>query len=215
VRELEAVLAPFLAALPKDVLTLVATESVSTPVTDPIYPNTVLRGLGLLSLSPAPRGGVDVDLEQSAAFALCDHQICHVYLNDPAHTATVAATFSGAHSDGIATVACGAHRAALGLDHPRSGDVVLVAYPDRWFAPDWWNGRAERPGNFEAPSGLLNVGVSLDPSHIHGSLGAPPPSDDYLGVIVTSDAKLLGGAPQVSARDLARIIAPVLGIDQL
>lgn len=210
--ELEAVLAPFLRALPKDVLTLVVTESVSTPVTDPVYPNTVLRGLGLLSLTPAPRGGLDVDLEKSAAFALADHQICHIYLNDSAHAATVAATFSGAHSDGVATVACGAHRAALGLDHPRSGDVVLVAYPDRWFAPDWWNGRAERPGHLQAPSGLLNVGASLDPTHVHGSLGAPPPSDDYLGVIISSAADLLAGAHHVSARDLSRILSPALGI---
>jgi hypothetical protein len=112
----------------------------------------------------------------------------------------------------VATVACGSHRAALGLDHPRSGDVVLVACPDRWFAPQWWSGRGERPAHPDEGSALAVVGGSGDPSRVHGSLGAPPPSDDYLGVIVTSHAEILGGAPQVSARDLCRLLSPGLGL---
>jgi hypothetical protein len=212
VRSLEAVLKPFLAALPASVLTLAVTESVSTPVTEPVYPNHVLRGLGLLSFIPATAGGLDIDLQRSAAFAVADHQLCHVYLNDPAHTATVAATFSGPHSDGIATVACGSHRAALGMDHPRAGDVILVASPDRWFAPDWWNSRSEKPARVDEGSGIAGVGAGLDPSYIHGSLGAPPPNEDYLGVVVTSDASILQGAQQVSARDLSRLLASPLGL---
>jgi hypothetical protein len=212
VRELEACLGPFLAALPKDTLTIVVTESVSTPVVGPVFPNLVLRGMGLLALTSAPGGGLDVDVRRSAAFALADHQVCHLYLNDRAQEATVAAAFSGPQSDGVATVACDAHRAALGLDHPRAGDIVLVAHPDRWFAAHWWSGRAERPARPEEGSGLAVIGGHLDPSHVQGSLGAPPPSEEYLGVIISSDRNWLT-APQVSARDLSRFLAPVLGIE--
>jgi hypothetical protein len=212
VRELEAVIPPFLAALPKDTLTVVVTESVSTPVVGPVYPNLALRGMGLLALKPAQGGGLEVDVRRSAAFALADHQICHLYLNDRAQEATVASAFSGPQSDGIATVACDAHRAALGLDHARAGDIVLVARPDRWFAPHWWCGRAERPAGASIGAGLAMAGGELDPSHVQGSLGAPPPSDDYLGVIISSDRGLLG-SPQISARELIRLLGPALGID--
>ena len=57
-----------------------------------------------------------IDLAASAAFALADHQICHIYLNDPSQAATVASAFAGSHADGVATVAPGTCRATLGLD---------------------------------------------------------------------------------------------------
>jgi predicted AlkP superfamily pyrophosphatase or phosphodiesterase len=215
IRELDAALGPFLAALPAGTLTLAVTESVTTPVSGPVYPNRVLRGLGLLALASAPGGGVAVDLDQSAAFALADHQLCHIYLNDPGQAATVASAFSGAHGDGVATVAPGARRAALGLDHPRVGDVVLVAEPDQWFAPDWWTAPADAPNRSGTPLPLLSStpDVPIDPAHVKGSLGAPPPGADYLGVLIASRADAPDPLPQVAARDVARLVLRSLGVD--
>jgi predicted AlkP superfamily pyrophosphatase or phosphodiesterase len=203
--ELEAVLAPFLAGLPKGTVVLAVTESVTTPVSGPVFPNRILRSLGVLALKPAPGGGLDVDLAASAAFALVDHQICHIYLNDPHQAGTVASAFSGPRADGVENVAPGSHRAALGLDHPRAGDVVLVASPDRWFAPDWWKTPQEAPRRPEATSGLAQATPSglLDPAQVKGSLGAPPPNAEYHGVIVASDAHLLGQLTRFSAREVA------------
>jgi hypothetical protein len=212
VSDLEVHLAPFLAAIPKAIHRVVVTESVSTPVTAPVYPNRILRSLGLLAMQPGTGGVRDVDLTRSAAFALADHQICHLYLNDPAQTATVAATFSGPRGDGVALVACGSHRAALGLDHPRAGDVVLVAQPERWFAPDWWDRPADCPRRGATPSGLASAGAGVDPGKILGSLGAPPPSDEYHGIIVASPPDLLGRRDEVAARDLVRLLLPGLGV---
>jgi predicted AlkP superfamily pyrophosphatase or phosphodiesterase len=209
VRELEPVLAPFLAAVSTDALTVVVSESVSTPVTGPVYPNRILRRLGLVSLEPAPGGGSNIDIARSAGFAVADHQVCQIYLNDSAQAATVAATFSGPRADGVATVACGAHRAALGLDHPRAGDIVLVARADRWFAPNWWDTHSERPAR---GSPLSSCGAGPDTARVLGSLGAPPPNDDYLGVIIASMPHFIGDAEQVAARDLPRLLKPVLGI---
>ncbi|MDB5351742.1 MAG: hypothetical protein JWN86_2989 [Planctomycetota bacterium] len=211
---LETVLAPFLKSLPGSTLVLAATESVSTPVSGPIYPNRVLRALGLIALRPAPDGGVDVDLDKSAAFALADHQIAHVYLNDASQAATVASAFAGLHGEGVATVAPGSRRAELGLDHPRSGDVILVSDPDRWFAPDWWTSAVERPRT-PAPSGLAASGASgpVDAGQVHGSLGAPPPSPSYLGVVVASLRQVLGDGSQIAARDLAGIVLDALSPD--
>ncbi len=190
VRTFEAGLREFLALLPRDTAVVVATESVSTPVFEPTFPNRILRGLGLLSLKSGPSGGLDIDLNSSAAFALADHQICHLYLNDPRQIGPVAAAFAGPHGSGVAQVASMGQRAALGMDHPRAGDVILVAEPDRWFAPDWWSSRAEAPGHPPvSASGMALAtagGLLLNPEHVQGSLGAPPPGADYLGVLVSS-----------------------------
>jgi len=204
---LETVLAPFVKTIPRDVLLIAATESVSTPVSGPVFPNRVLRALNLLALTPSPGGGLDVDLENSAAFALADHQIAHIYLNDPSQAATVASAFAGMHGEGVATVAPLARRAELGLDHPRSGDVVLVADPDRWFAPDWWTTADERPKG-KAASGLLAMGSSglVGEGQVQGSLGAPPPGASYLGVVVASSPGVLGTTPRLQTRDLAGIV---------
>src|SRR5262249_16913021 len=112
VRELEPVLGPFLRQIPRNVVTLIASESVSTPVIGAMYPNRVLRELGLLPLAQRPGGGLEFDVNRSTAFAVTDPQLCHIYLNDASQSATVAASFSGPRADGVATVACGAHRAA-------------------------------------------------------------------------------------------------------
>jgi predicted AlkP superfamily pyrophosphatase or phosphodiesterase len=205
IRELEPVLSAFLKNLPPTTLTFAVTESVTTPVTEPIYPNRIMRGLGLLALHTIPGGGLDIDLEKSAAFAVADHQVCHLYVNDPSQAATIASAFSGSHAEGIATVAPGSRRATLGLEHSRAGDVVLISCPDRWFASDWWRGPSEAP-----PGGGV-LGLSPVVSHVKGSLGAPPPSAEYLGVIVASQAGVLGRAPQIAARDVSGFVLRALG----
>jgi predicted AlkP superfamily pyrophosphatase or phosphodiesterase len=199
-RELDPVLSSFLKALPSNTLTLCVTESVTTPVSAPVFPNQILKDLGLIALNAGPGGGVDIDLERSAAFALADHQLCHVYINDSSQAATIASAFSGAHGDGIATVESSSRRAALGLDHARAGDVVMIASPDRWFSSDWWKNAREAP-----PGGGV-LGASPQPAHVQGSLGAPPPGPEYLGIIVSSDASLLGDVPQFTARDVAESV---------
>jgi predicted AlkP superfamily pyrophosphatase or phosphodiesterase len=208
IRELQPILAEFLDALPPRTVVVAATESVTTPVSGAVEPNLVLRGLGLLALADAPGGGLDIDTERSAAFALADHQICHIYVNDPSQTAAIASAFSGEHSEGIAVVAPGGRRAQLGLDHPRAGDVVLVARPDRWFCGDWWHEPPERPDVARCASGLSpgRPGVPIDVDHVAGSHGAPTADPSYLGVVLASHPDLLVGLERLAARDLADLL---------
>lgn len=212
VRALEEILPMFLKALPRETMVVAATESIVTPVSAPIFPNLTLRALGLLNLRPAEGGGSDIDLEGSAAFALADHQVCHVYLNHPAQMGPVAAAFAGPQGDGIARVASLGQRAALGLDHPRSGEIVLIAAPDRWFAPNWWVRAEESPRSASgSTSGLAHAtagGLLLDPAHVQGSLGAPAPGEEELGVVVSSEPLADGEGPggRLAARDLAALI---------
>src|SRR5213078_4423730 len=60
----------------------------------------------------------------------------HVYGKDP-DALCRARELLGA-LPGVARVLAGEERADVGLDHPRAGDLVLLARPDAWFAYPYW-----------------------------------------------------------------------------
>ena len=95
----------------------------------------------------------------------------------------------------------------------RAGDVVLVACADRWFAPHWWKTPEEAPRRPDPASGLALATPAglIDPARVLGSVGAPPPNDQYHGVLVASAAGALGGASRLAARDVAPLILGLLG----
>ena len=209
-------LGPFLDDLPDGTAVLAVTESIVTPVTTAIYPNRVLREMGLLKMRPGAVGGrPDIDLANSAAFALSDHQICHIYLNDPQAAGLVASNFSGLRSEGIdLVIASEEQRAMIGLDHPRSGDVILVACPDSWFAPAWWLQESERPADpfGSALPSWTAAGRPLDASLVCGSLGAPPPSELYYGLVICSEPGLVtaGDERPVSSGEVVTLVRRLL-----
>ena len=212
VRALEAVLKPFLDGLRPETRVVAATESITTPASGPLFPNRTLRAMGLLELMPSDGAGLDVDLARSAAFAVSDHQVCHLYFNDATQMGAIASAFSGPGGEGIARVVSLGQRAEFGLDQPRAGDIVLIADPDRWFAPDWWEGPAEAPKSAKsAACGLAHAtagGLLLDPEHVLGSLGGPPPGEEFLGVVVSSTplpARIAPGS-RLASTDLAGLI---------
>ncbi|WP_158633442.1 alkaline phosphatase family protein [Tautonia sociabilis] len=212
---LDGLLREFLRSLPEDSAVVAVSESIVTPVIDPVYPNRVLRELSLLETVPLPSGGLGVDLDESAAFALADHQLCHIYLNDPAAAGLISAVFAGERSEGVfLVVSTDEQRRLLGLDHPRAGDIVLVSCPDSWFAPDWWDATGGRP-EVETESALpvgTGSGSSLDPDHVRGSLGAPPPNDLYIGVLICSECGRLSqdGEQPVDSAEVVRVILDLL-----
>jgi hypothetical protein len=106
-----------------------------TSVSRFVEPNRVLRRAGLLAVRDGPFGEM-LDPFESRAFAVCDHQVAHVYSHDP-DAAARARDALGA-LPGVAYVLAGAERADVGLHHPRAGDLVLLAKPDAWFAYPYW-----------------------------------------------------------------------------
>jgi predicted AlkP superfamily pyrophosphatase or phosphodiesterase len=93
-----------------------------------IAPNVALRRAGLLAVRDED-GLSMMDAPASAAFAVADHQIAHVYVNDAGHRDTALRVLS--ELDGVAGV--------THIDHARAGDFTLVAAPGRWFTYDWWD----------------------------------------------------------------------------
>lgn len=99
------------------------------------YPNRVLREAGLLAVRDGPFGE-QLDTFRSRAFAVCDHQVAHVYVRDPRDLDRVAALLGGIPE--VHRVLDRDARVSLGLEHPRSGDLVLLSRADAWLAYPYW-----------------------------------------------------------------------------
>jgi len=104
--------------------------------------NQALRRAGFLHARSGPFGDVFNPLG-SQAFAVVDHQLAHITVRNPAVTAEVAALV--ASLPGVARVLAGDQRAQIGLDHPRSGDLIAMAQPDAHFIYNFWLDDAQAP----------------------------------------------------------------------
>ena len=122
-------------ALAKDATVVVLSEYGITSARRHVEINRHLRGAGLLNVYT--QDGMEyLDPWTSPAFAVADHQVAHVYVKEPALVPKVRALIEGI--DGVDAVLDAEGKAAAGLDHARSGELVAVAEPDAWFAYYYW-----------------------------------------------------------------------------
>jgi len=77
-----------------------------------------------------------LDYGQSRVFGVADHQVCHIYLNDPTIKNEVRDLVAGL--DGVANVLDLEGKRQFGIDHERAGDLVAVAADDSWFTYYYW-----------------------------------------------------------------------------
>ncbi len=77
-----------------------------------------------------------LDVAQSSAFAVADHQIAHVYVAQPDLIGEIRRIVSAL--PGVECVLDRAEQRAFGLDHPRSGELVALARKDAWFTYYYW-----------------------------------------------------------------------------
>ena len=114
---------------------IVVSEYGITPVTEAVAINRELRRAGLVAVRDES-GREQLDAGASAAFAVADHQLAHIYVKEPARVAEVAALVSSL--DGVERVLAGDGLRDIGLDHARSGDLVAISEADRWFSYYFW-----------------------------------------------------------------------------
>ncbi len=119
----------------RGVRVIVLSEYGIEPVDDAVHVNRVLRDHGVLAVREE-QGRELLDAGASDAFAVADHQVAHVYVRDEWKTPEVAGLCAGIA--GVERVLDRAEQAKAGLDHPRAGDLVLVAAPRRWFSYYHW-----------------------------------------------------------------------------
>jgi len=213
----------FAAAYTEEPVWLVAGEYVITAVDRVIYPNRMLREAGLLKLKPEASGpgatgaspvaedthpsplpedvATVIDFRGSQAWAMADHQVAHVFVDggDPALAARVADLFRG--TPGVDEVLVGEERSRYGLDHPRSGEVVLICAPNAWMAYYWWDDESQSPSfartvDIHRKPGYDPVELFFDPATksipldatlVRGSHGAPPRDASQRTVLLASE----------------------------
>lgn len=111
-------------------------------VNNPVHPNRILRQQGWLTIKEE-LGLELLDAGASRVFAVADHQVAHIYLNDRSLESQARAALEA--TPGVARVLGPAEKAAEGIDHPRAGDLVAVAAQNAWFTYYYWHDDAVAP----------------------------------------------------------------------
>ena len=114
---------------------IVLSEYGITAVSRPVHLNRVLREHGLLTIRDE-LGHELLDAGASKAFAVADHQVAHVYVNDRSKIQEVRQLVSA--TPGVEQVLDDAAKKQWHLDHDRAGELVAIASPDSWFTYYYW-----------------------------------------------------------------------------
>ena len=186
-----------------NVVWIIASEYVISEVDHVSYPNRILREAGLLDVL-AEEDGEHLDLE-SPAWALVDHQLGHIFVKDRCQETIAQVRQLMEQQDGIAEVLAGNERSKYGLDHERSGDVIILSTSNSWQAYYWWLEDALAPGfartvdihrkpgydPVELHFDMETKSIPLDATLIKGSHGAPVNDESQRGVIISNCSDIL------------------------
>ncbi len=150
----------------RSVSVMVLSEYGITAVDTPVHLNRLFREQGWITIKEE-LGLELLDCGASRAFAVADHQVAHIYLNDPALENSVRALVE--KQPGVARVLDAAGKKELGLDHPRAGDLVALARENAWFTYYYWLDDALAPDfarcvDIHRKPGYDPVELFLDPA---------------------------------------------------
>jgi predicted AlkP superfamily pyrophosphatase or phosphodiesterase len=136
VQELDDACAPILdAAQQTGAQVWVVSEYGHVDVSRPVFLNRILRQAGWLQVRHGPFGE-QLETFESQAIAVCDHQLAHIYIQDPKLIPRVRETLE--QTAGVERIYAGEERQALQLDHSRSGELVVTSHRNSWFAYPFW-----------------------------------------------------------------------------
>lgn len=174
-----------------------------------IAPNRLLAGARLLKTRSTEDGAL-IDYETSDALAMVDHQIAHIYCNSVKSIQSAIDCLSAA---GL-TVHTREELAGMGLDHPRSGDLLAIAPDDAWLDYRWWTDPAA------APSFARMVDIhrkpGYDPMELFWDRPANGTSQDPLlvrgshGIVHKNEAILSAPASSLPTGDLTASHLPTI-----
>ncbi|MEL6493865.1 MAG: nucleotide pyrophosphatase/phosphodiesterase family protein [Cyanobacteria bacterium J06623_7] len=114
---------------------IVLSEYGITEVDQPIHLNRILREQGLITVREEL--GKEILIPgASKAFAVADHQIAHIYVNDSSCLSQVKEILE--NTPGIDLVLDHAGKEQYHLNHDRSGELVAIAKSNAWFTYYYW-----------------------------------------------------------------------------
>jgi predicted AlkP superfamily pyrophosphatase or phosphodiesterase len=119
----------------RNVQVVLLSEYGITPVDRPIHLNRLFRQEGWLTLKEE-LGRELIDFGASKAFAVADHQVAHIYVNDPRIKSRVRELVE--RQEGVAAVLDSGEKEKWGIQHERSGDLIAVSTENAWFTYYYW-----------------------------------------------------------------------------
>lgn len=137
---------------------LILSEYQFNNVNEALPINRILRDNDLLAIRTI-RGKEYIDFEYSKAFAMVDHQVANIYLNDVKSKSNVKKILE--NIKGIDIVCDEKEKKDLKIDHSRSGDLIIIADKDKWFSYYWW----EESDEEKAPSFTKTVDIHRKPGY--------------------------------------------------
>jgi predicted AlkP superfamily pyrophosphatase or phosphodiesterase len=126
----------------RQVRVILLSEYGITNVDTPVHLNRLFREQGWLVLKEE-LGLELLDYGASKAFAVADHQVAHVYVNDSAILKQVQELLE--KTAGIERVLGEEEKKAAGLNHRRSGDLIVIAKANAWFTYYYWMDDSRAP----------------------------------------------------------------------
>jgi len=121
---------------------IILSEYGITNVNNPIHLNRRFREEGLIAVREE-RGLELLDPGASKAFVVADHQIAHVYVNDPSVYKKVRSIVE--NTPGVELVLDREGKRQHKMHHSRSGELLLVADAKSWFTYYYWMDDAKAP----------------------------------------------------------------------
>ncbi|SMO72875.1 alkaline phosphatase family protein [Fodinibius sediminis] len=154
----------------RDTQVMVLSEYGIASVNQPVSLNRVLREEGFITVREE-LGGEVLDAGASRAFAVADHQVAHIYIEDPTDIEPVKRMLE--EVPGVETILGKKEKNKYHLDHQRSGELIAVAEPEAWFTYYYWLDDAKAP-DF-APTVDIHAKPGYDPAEMLLDPGIPFP----------------------------------------
>lgn len=145
---------------------LLLSEYGITSVSKPVHLNRMFREKGWIQVKNE-LGRETLDAGTSAVFAVADHQVAHIHVNDHSKLAEVKALLE--KTPGIEKVLDAQGKKDYHIDHARSGDLVVIADADSWFTYYFWLDDTKAPDyarcvDIHRKPGYDPVELVLDPA---------------------------------------------------
>ena len=121
---------------------LLLSEYGITTVSKSVHLNRIFRQKGWIQVKDE-LGKETLDAGTSTVFAVADHQVAHVHVNDKSKLAEVKALLE--KTPGVEKVLDESGKKEYHIDHARSGDLVVVADAESWFTYYFWLDDAKAP----------------------------------------------------------------------
>lgn len=126
----------------RSIQVLILSEYGISAVSRPVHLNRIFREKGWVAIKEE-LGLELLDAGASKVFAVADHQIAHVYVNDPALLGEVRSILE--RTEGVERVLGPDDKGDSGIAHDRAGDLIAIAHEDSWFTYYYWLEDARAP----------------------------------------------------------------------